>query len=373
MVDLVIDSPVVGFGPKADSATQRGTVVITGGAGYIGSLLVRRLLARSYRVRVVDGLLYGDAALAEVRQHPNFELVVADFRQMAAIGPAFAGADAVIHLGGLVGDPACALDPALTLSINQESTATVAMACAAHGVKRLIFASSCSVYGASDGLLDETSALNPVSLYAQTKIASEQILLDPARSGPAPVIMRFATVFGFSPRPRFDLVVNLLTAKAVVDGRITIQGGEQWRPFVHAEDLGKALEHALEAPLDLVAGEIFNVGSDAQNYRLAELGQIIQAAVPAALIETEPNNDRRDYRVSFAKITNQLGFRPDWSLEAGIEQIKSAIASGEVANYRDARFNNFAFLRALLTTSAEPIIAPRAWQREANGVAVSAA
>lgn len=370
MPDRVVDNPVVAS--RANSAKHRGTVVITGGAGYIGSLLVRRLLARSYRVRVIDGLLYGDAALAEVQQHPNFELFVADFRQAAAIGPVFAGADALIHLGGLVGDPACALYPALTLAINQESTATVAMACSTHGVKRLIFASSCSVYGASDGLLDERSALNPVSLYAQTKIASEQMLLDSARSGPAPIIMRFATVYGLSPRPRFDLVVNLLTAKAVVDGQITIQGGAQWRPFVHAEDIGKALMQALEAPIDVVAGQTFNVGSDAQNHRLAELGQMIQAAEPSALIETEPGNDRRDYRVSFAKITTQLGFRPDWSLEAGIKQIKAAIASGEIGSYRDDRFNNFAYLRALFATGAEPV-APRAWPREATEVAVSAA
>jgi len=372
MVDLVIDSPAVGFGTKVNSATQRGTVVITGGAGYIGSLLVRRLLARSYRVRVVDGLLFGDAALAEARHHPNFELVVADFRQMAAIGPAFAGADAVIHLGGLVGDPACALDSALTLSINQDATATVAMACAAHGVKRLIFASSCSVYGASDGLLDEASALNPVSLYAQTKIASEQMLLDPARSWPAPVIMRFATVYGFSPRPRFDLVVNLLTAKAVVDGRITIQGGEQWRPFVHAEDLGKALEQTLEAPLDLVAGQIFNVGSDAQNYRLAQLGEVIQAAVPSASIETEAGSDRRDYRVSFAKIQDRLGFCPDWSLEAGIAQIKAVLASGVIDDYRDDRYNNYLFLRALLATNSSPLT-PRDVQHRREAIETTAA
>lgn len=336
-----------------------GTVVVTGGSGYVGSLLVRRLLARSYRVRVADALLYGDRSLRPLLGHPALELVVADLRHPAQVASAIGGADAVIHLAGLVGDPACALDPAFTLAVNEDATRHIAAACAAQGVHRLLFASSCSVYGASNDLLTETSALNPVSLYARTKIASEQLLLSAPASWPAPVVLRFATIYGLSARPRFDLAVNLLTAKAVTDGCITVHGGDQWRPFVHVDDVGRALLLALEAPIDLVAGQTFNVGADDQNLRLRDLGRLIQRAVPSATIETETGHDRRNYRVDFAKIRETLGFRPDWRLEDGIGEIQAAIKDGAIADYRDPRYDNHRFLAPVLGAGGDPI-GPRA-------------
>lgn len=353
MEEFVVDGRGVGFAAPAKSDDERGTVLVTGGAGYIGSLFVRRLLARSYRVRVLDALLFGAGALRDVLGHPTLELVAGDFRCARRVAAAVNGVHAVVHLGGLVGDPACALDPALTIGVNEEATRTLAEACSAAGVGRLVFASSCSVYGAGGGLLDEESELNPVSLYARTKIVSERLLSGTLEPWPAPVILRFATVYGFSSRPRFDLATNFLTAKAVVEGRITVHGGTQWRPFVHVDDIGRALVLALEAPLDLVAGRTFNVGSDEQNHRMLDVAGFIQSAVPSAVIETDGGGDRRDYRVSFARIRDELGFRPAWSLLDGIHEIKAAIENGLVGDFRDPCYDNTRALRRLLAAGGD--------------------
>jgi nucleoside-diphosphate-sugar epimerase len=335
---------------------SRGTVLVTGGAGYIGSLLVRRLLDRGYRVRVLDILLYGDRAIRGVLEHPALELVVADFRHREAVEAALTGIDAVIHLGGIVGDPACALDPEFTVAINEEATRTVADACAREGVERLIFASSCSVYGANDELLHETSALHPVSLYARTKIASEQMLLDHTGHRCPSVILRFATIYGYSHRPRFDLVVNVLTAKAVTEGRITVHGGDQWRPFVHVDDLARALVAALEAPLVAVAGQVFNVGSNGQNYRLSEVADIVQELIPTTEVVIDANSaDRRNYRVDFTKIADTLGFGPAHDLRGGILELKSALEQGLAAHWREELFDNHRSLRSTLAQDCASI------------------
>src|SRR5262249_54732568 len=178
---------------------------------------------------------------------------------------------------------------------------------------------TCSVYGASNEALDESSALNPVSLYANTKIAAERVLLQMRDARFAPVILRFATAYGHSYRPRFDLVVNLLTAKAVMEGQITIHGGDQWRPFVHVDDIARACVLAMEAPEQKVAGEIFNVGSDEQNHQLSELGAIIQRLVPrAAVLTNDLITDKRDYHVRFRRIARSLGFTPEHTLAESV-------------------------------------------------------
>jgi len=322
------------------------TVVVTGGVGYVGSLLVRRLLARGYRVRVLDCLLYGGEAIQEMLDHPHLELVVSDFRQADSVASAIEGSDAVIHLGAIVGDPACALDERLAVETNLEATRTIADACKIHGVRRLVFASTCSVYGASENVVDETSPLNPVSLYADTKIAAEAALLERWDDAFAPVILRFGTAYGASLRPRFDLVVNLLTAQASVDGYITIHGGEQRRPFVHVDDMGRALILALEAPIDQVAGQIFNVGSNQQNRRLLEIGEAVREVIPAVRITVNPHDvDRRDYCVRFDKIQAVLGFQPSHDLVDGIREMKAAFESGLVGDHQMSKYHNHLVLR----------------------------
>lgn len=255
------------------------------------------------------------------------------------------GVGAVVHLGGLVGDPACALDEQLTLEINLVATRVIAEVAKGEGVSRFIFASTCSVYGASDGMLDENSRLNPVSLYARSKIASERVLLAARSPGFAPVILRFGTIFGLSGRTRFDLVVNLLAAKAVFDGKITLYGGDQWRPFVHVEDAAEAVLNVLQSPIDRVDGEIFNIGGDELNYTLRQVGEMIQRAVPSAeLLDLGANADRRNYRVDFRRARQVLGFLPRWKLEQGIAQVINAIREGKVQDYTLPQYSNVKFL-----------------------------
>lgn len=320
-------------------------VLVVGGAGYIGSVLCRQLLQQGYSVRVLDALLYGPEPIAGLLGHPRFELIEGDSRDIGDVFRAMLDMDAVVHLGELVGDPACALDEKLTLEINLAATRMLAEAARGYGIKRFIYASSCSVYGAGSEILDERSALNPMSLYARAKIGSEHVLAGLAGPGFQPVILRFATVYGLSPRPRFDLVVNLLTARAVCEGEITIIGGQQWRPFAHVADVARAIVLCLEAPLALVEGQTFNVGSDEQNLTIAQVGDLIQGLVPGArLSRQEQDADQRDYHVSFARIRRELGFLPWHTIAEGVLEVANALRTGEILDYRDKRYSNYQFL-----------------------------
>jgi nucleoside-diphosphate-sugar epimerase len=336
-------------------------VLVIGGAGYIGSALVGRLLETGHRVRVLDLLLYGDDSISEYYDHPSFELIQGDFRHIDAMVRAAKGMEAIVHLGAIVGDSACALCEDLTIDINLRATATIAQVGKGFGVTRFVFASTCSVYGASTEILDERSALSPISLYARTKAESEKMLLSLSDADFAPIILRIGTIYGLSGRPRFDLVVNLLTAKAVQEGQAGIFGGTQWRPLVHVRDVAEAIFLALQAPLATVRGQIFNVGSNEQNYQLADLGSIIKKMVPAARVVTEPQEDNRNYRVQFDKIHNLLNFQPKYTVRDGITEIVDAFATGKLLDYREPRYNNCAFLekhnglpQALLEDNGRP-------------------
>lgn len=331
--------------PRLDSTKPVRKVLVIGGAGYIGSALLKHLLDRGFTVRVLDRLMYGTEPIADVLDHPRLELMKGDFRHVEKVVEAMRGMDAVVHLGAIVGDPACELDKSLTVDINLSATRMVAQVAKASNIQRFIFASTCSVYGASDEVLDEHSESIPVSLYGETKLAAERGLLSMADERFSPTLLRFATIYGLSGRTRFDLVVNLLAAKAKTDGVITVHGGDQWRPFVHVSDAALGVVKALEAPLELVANQTFNVGSDSQNYTIRQVGELIhERAVGSQLDVDENSTDRRNYRVSFAKIRQQLGFEPEWTLEEGIDQVFNAVASGSVTDYRDARYSNVKYL-----------------------------
>jgi nucleoside-diphosphate-sugar epimerase len=332
----------------ADAAAPKSrNVLVIGGGGYIGSALVPRLLAEGCSVRILDVMMYGGASIQEALRHPKCELMQADFRHVDVLVKAMRGIDEVVHLGGLVGDPACAVDEELTIDINLAATRAVAEVAKGAGVRKFVFASTCSVYGASDEVLDERSALNPVSLYARTKIASERLLLKLTDDSFQPIIVRFGTIYGISGRTRFDLVVNLLTAKAVLDGEITVHGGDQWRPFLHVEDAARSVLMLLREPIeDTEAPFIFNVGCNRENYTIEQVAKLIRDQVPeASLSHGTFDGDRRNYRVDFTKIERAIGFTTHWTVEEGIRQVRELIQGGAVRNYRDPAYSNVTVLR----------------------------
>lgn len=338
-----IEERLVAISTK-EKSVQR--VLVIGGGGYIGSALLQKLLSKGYQVRLLDLLLFGEEPLQTVIDHPNLEIYQDDFRQVQSVLKAAQGVDAIIHLGAIVGDPACAYDEKLTTDTNFLATRMIAEVAQCAGIKRFIFASTCSVYGASDEILDEKSDLNPISLYARSKIASEEELRKMASDHFSPVFMRFGTIYGLSGRTRFDLVVNLLTAKAIFDRKVTIFGGDQWRPFVHVDDAAQAVLLALESSLEVVHSRVFNVGTNAQSYTINQIGNIIQQAIPETeVIQMDDDTDKRNYQVDFSRIHNELGFEPKWTVEMGIEQVKEAISSGKVTDYKDAKYSNFKYLK----------------------------
>lgn len=321
-------------------------ILVVGGAGYIGSALLPKLLNQGYKVRLLDRLLFGTEPIAHLLDHPNLELTAGDFRQVHTVIEAMSGIDAVIHLGALVGDPACELDEMLTIEINLMATRMIAAVSKSFGVRRFVFASTCSVYGTGDHILTEESALNPISLYARTKIASEKVLHDLASPHFAPTFLRFGTIYGISGRTRFDLVVNLMTAKALLDEEIIVFGGDQWRPFLHVDDAALAIFKVLEAPLALVHSQVFNVGSVEQNLQIIDAAQSVHRMIPTArLVIQGTEADRRNYRVDFAKIQKVLDFVPRWSIQDGIKQVAQAIQSGYVVDYREPRYSNVKSLK----------------------------
>ena len=333
------------------------SVLVIGGAGYIGSVLCRRLLDRGYDVRVLDNLMYGDESIADLYDDERFTLVRGDMRSIESVIEAIKGVDAVVHLGGLVGDPASSLDPQKTLELNYHSVTLAAAICKYHQVNRFVLASTCSVYGKSDtpeDLLSETSPLNPVSLYAQSKIASERALLAMADENFSPTVFRMATIYGLSPRMRFDLVVNVLTAKAATEGVVPIFGGTQYRPLVHVADAARAYVTALEAPITDVAGEVFNVGSNEQNHSIDQIGEIVASCFPAARVDRQADaEDARSYQVAFDKIRDVLGFVPEMTVCDGSLEIKAALEAGLFPDYTDPKYNNFKTLQGSICVDTE--------------------
>ena len=317
-------------------------ILVIGGAGYIGSVLVRDLLKSGLRVRVLDSFLFGTASLAGIRTSPKLEILQGDLRSAETLALAIRNVSDVIHLGGLVGDQACSFDRKLTLQVNLAATEMIRDICKARNIQRFIFASTCAVYGNASATCSERSAADPLSLYACTKLDSEKILV--AGGGNTrfrPVILRLATVFGPSHRPRFDLVVNRLAAQAWFQGGITIFNPAQCRPFIHVEDVARAMRLMLEAPLERVGGEIFNVGDDALNCSLRAVGRLIAENIPGTSVEEiYQAGDPRTYRVNFAKLRNALRFRSQFDVASGIRQLCALFENEHITEWQDARFSN---------------------------------
>ena len=320
-------------------------ILVTGGAGYIGSTLVRLLLTEGHKVRVLDSLMHGGDALLGVWAEPGFEFVRGDISDRKALKPALAGMEAVVHLAAIVGDPACARNPEIAKAVNLESSLALIEESQRSGIKRFIFASTCSNYGKmSDAskYVDEESELQPVSLYAETKVAVEKVLLSRGRHGDwCPTPLRFATIFGVSSRMRFDLTVNEFTMEMMTKKHLKVYGEQFWRPYVHVRDAARAMQLVLSSPAEKVAGRVFNVGSTDQNFQKQQLVEMICPFVPDAKVEfVHKTEDPRDYRVSFKRIYDQLGFKITRSVEQGIEEVAHLVRSGTIHNFTDERYRN---------------------------------
>jgi nucleoside-diphosphate-sugar epimerase len=322
---------------------RKPRVLVTGGAGYLGSTLVPRLLADGFSVRVLDTLRYGGRSLLGVWSHPGFQFLRGDIRDRAMVRASLEDIDAVVHLAAIVGDPACAREPAEARAVNLEASVQLLELCRERrNVTRFIFASTCSNYGRMDDpdvLVDESSALRPLSLYAETKVAFERMLLDVDRLCATP--LRFATIFGVSPRMRFDLTVNEFTCELIVRRHLVVFGEQFWRPYVHVRDAAAAIELTLSSPTDLVRGQVFNVGSSQQNFRKQQIVDLIRLQVPDATVEyVHVDSDPRDYRVSFAKIHERLSFRTTASVEDGVAEVARLVRQGVLPDTTDACYRN---------------------------------
>jgi nucleoside-diphosphate-sugar epimerase len=308
-------------------AVASGHVLLTGGAGYIGSVLTRRLLDGGYRVTVVDRFFFGRGTLPEDRA--GLACVTRDTRLLEATD--FVGVDAVIDLAAISNDPAGELDPALTWQVNHAARVRCAELARAAGVPRYILPSSSSVYGQQEGLLSETSPVAPRTVYAEANAAAERDTLALAGPGFTACAVRQATVFGISPRMRLDLVVHQMVVQARSRGSIPVLGdGLQWRPFVHLADVCEAMLLLLRADPGCVSGELFNLGGDHLNLTVKALAEQVGAAVGVSRVHCYPGLDDRSHRMDFAKIRERLGFVPSRSVGDGAREVADAVSRGDI-------------------------------------------
>lgn len=320
-------------------------ILVTGGAGYIGSVLVRQLLNKGFRVRVIDSLKFGGEALYDVMLHPAFEFMLGDIRDAEVVRKAVDGIDAVAHLAAIVGDPACKKYSDEAKQTNWEGSVSLFNEAEKAGCKRFVFASTCSNYGKMpdpDSFVTETSALNPISLYAELKVKFEKFLLEEKKdSRMCSTSLRFSTVYGFSPRIRFDLTVNEFTRNAAIHGEQEIWGSQFWRPYCHVDDLARAVILVLESDVEKVRSNVFNVGSTEENYNKGMIIDEVCNVVPDVKVNyVDSAEDPRDYRVNFEKIKTELGYTITKKVPDGVKEIYKLIKTGIVTDSFAQKFRN---------------------------------
>lgn len=322
-------------------------VLVTGGAGYVGAVLVPKLLRAGYAVRVLDLFWFGDDVLAAVADEPRLERVKGDLRDPATVAAAVAGCEAVIHLACISNDPSFELDPALGKSINYDAFRPLVEAARAAGVRRFIYASSSSVYGIKDEEnVTEELPLEPLTDYSKYKALCEAVLAEYQAPEFTTVTIRPATVCGWSPRLRLDLSVNILTNHAINKGRITVFGGEQKRPNIHIEDITDLYVRLLSEPDERIAGKTWNAGW--QNLKIREIAELVREVVGEQVeIVATPTDDLRSYHVSSAKIARELGFEPRHTVEEAIRDLKAAFDDGRVTDPSDPKYFNIATMQAV--------------------------
>ncbi len=318
--------------------------LVTGGSGYIGALLVRELQGAGREVRVLDSLLHGQEEIAAEQERAGVEVIRADIRDAEARRRALAGAEAVVHLAAIVGDPACALDPAVADEVNVQATRALVADANDAGVERLVFASTCSNYGrmADPNVpITEAGELRPVSLYAEQKVGMEQLILGGSTDATKPTCLRFATVYGVGRRMRFDLTVNEFTRELWADRELEVFGEQFWRPYIQVGDAARAVRTVLEAPIEKVAGTVFNAGRSGENYRKLDLVEEIHKQIDRGAVSyVHRDEDPRDYKVSFEKIRAELGFETLMTVPDGIAEVIAALDAGTFGDPFDARYKN---------------------------------
>lgn len=338
--------------PDHSQADGHGTksVLVTGGAGYVGSVLVRQLLEANYRVVCLDNLRFGGQSLVDIWGHPRFTFRKADVTDHDDIDRIIDADEyfAIVHLAAIVGDPACGVDPELAQRVNGEASMHLLERALDSGIPRFIFASTCSNYGkmdVSDGYVDEQAPLRPVSLYARLKVEFEDVILNrmERREDFCPTSLRFATVYGVSPRMRFDLTINEFTRELAFGKELAVFGEQFWRPYCHVRDVARAVLTVLNAPAAQVAYDVFNVGDTEENYTKKMIVDELLRQIPNGRVKyVKRDEDPRDYRVRFEKIRDHLGFRISKTVPAGIKDVLTSLRLGIIEDPESQRYHNIA-------------------------------
>jgi len=323
-------------------------VLVTGGAGYVGAVLVPKLLEAGYAVKVLDLYLYGKDVLAAVKDNPNLEEIQGDIRDRQLLEKIMPGCDAVIHLACISNDPSFELDPDLGRSINYDAFFDLVDVAKDSGIKRFIYASSASVYGIkeTENVTEELS-LMPLTDYSRYKALCEEVLLSKREPGFVTFIVRPASICGYSPRQRLDLVVNIFTNQAINNGKITVFGGENKRPSLHIQDMAQLYLNSLQWTDEAIDGKIFNVGYE--NYTVTEIAEMTREVVGESVqIVTTPTNDTRSYHISSEKIKQELGFVPSHTVENAIQDLASAFKANQLPNsLTDSRYYNVKVMKEI--------------------------
>ena len=323
-------------------------ILVTGGAGYVGSGLLRELLLKGYNVTCIDNLLFGGESLLDIWHNKNFTFYKCDINDSQKLDEVFLknNFDGVIHLAAIVGDPACKLNSDLAIKTNFESSKNLLEKSKNSEVSKFIFASTCSNYGKMDdpdAYVDENSKLAPVSLYAELKVKFEKYMLGEMKKldGFSPTSLRFSTVYGLSPRMRFDLTVNEFTKDLALGKELIIFGEQFWRPYCHVKDFSNAFITVLNSPNEKVAYNVFNVGDTKENYTKQMIVNEIKKVLPNSKIKyVKKNDDPRDYRVNCDKIKNELGFKISMTVPDGIKEIKRIIQENLIQDPEDQKYYN---------------------------------
>ena len=320
------------------------TILVTGGAGYIGSILTKKLVENNYNVKVIDSLVFGDDGISNLISDKKIEFFKIDIRDTEKIKVVLENTDCVVHLAAIVGEPLCKKIPLAAKQINEFATKNLVKICKKQNIKKFIFASTCSNYGSSESIVNESSPVHPLSLYSECKVNSEKYILENTNTNFSTCILRFATAHGISPRMRFDLLVQEFLRDALVDKKISIFGEDFWRPLIHVNDMADACISIINADKKLISGEIFNVGSNSENYTKKHLAEIIQQFVSDTKIEIiKSKTDPRNYQVSFNKIKNILNFKPKKTVKDSVLEILDQCKNHNL-NPRDTEFSNISKL-----------------------------